>query len=85
MTFIRLQDHPGTDDAFWEQADAQAAAQPAAVRLDGEVVDFFRRAGEGYELKGHEEIEAASALERQDVTLTTDEVLDESFPARNTA
>lgn len=41
-------DHPALDDVFWQQADARDAGR-ATVRLEAEIIEFFRRSGERYE------------------------------------
>lgn len=41
-------DHPALDNAFWNAVDQQAANETITIRLDGDVLSYFRREGRGY-------------------------------------
>ena len=45
-------DHAPLDDAFWDGAGPQAAAEEGvSITLDGDVVRYFREAGLGYQTR----------------------------------
>ncbi|MCJ2014375.1 BrnA antitoxin family protein [Methylobacterium sp. J-076] len=45
-------DHPGLDDAFWEGVPAAPPAKEAiSIKLDSDVLQFFRKDGRGYQTR----------------------------------
>jgi uncharacterized protein (DUF4415 family) len=45
-------DHPGLDDAFWDDAAAVTSEKEAvSIQLDSDVLRYFRSAGGGYQAR----------------------------------
>jgi uncharacterized protein (DUF4415 family) len=47
-------DHPGLDDDFWRQVDefeAPQAKEAISIKLDRDVLAFFRKQGRGYQTR----------------------------------
>jgi uncharacterized protein (DUF4415 family) len=44
-------DHPALDDAFWQDADHLPRKQAISIKLDDDVLAFFRRQGRGYQTR----------------------------------
>jgi len=44
-------DHPALDDAFWRSIDQPAAKEAISIKLDQDVLAFFRKQGRGYQTR----------------------------------
>ncbi|CAM3258924.1 MULTISPECIES: BrnA antitoxin family protein [Methylobacterium] len=44
-------DHPGLDDAFWERAASPPTQEAVSIKLDSDVLQYFRKAGRGYQAR----------------------------------
>ncbi|MCJ2064431.1 BrnA antitoxin family protein [Methylobacterium sp. J-088] len=45
-------DHPGLDDAFWDDSTVGSPDREAvSIQLDSDVLRYFRRAGRGYQAR----------------------------------
>ncbi len=44
-------DHPALDSAFWRQADRLPRKEAISIKLDDDVLSFFRRQGRGYQTR----------------------------------
>ena len=45
-------DHPGLDDAFWDEAATGSPDREAvSIQLDSDVLRYFRSAGQGYQAR----------------------------------
>ncbi|HEX4694506.1 BrnA antitoxin family protein [Sphingomonas sp.] len=67
---------PELDDAWFEEADSFVGAklvrrgrpksdnpkQPVSLRLDREVIDWFKRGGEGWQTRINEELRKAAGI-----------------------
>ena len=42
-------DHPGLDDAFWAAATAAPGKEAVSIKLDRDVLAYFRNQGRGYQ------------------------------------
>lgn len=50
---IDFSDIPETTESFWEDADIRVPAEKRAIsiRLDSDILDFFKKQGRGYQGK----------------------------------
>src|SRR5690242_11246573 len=44
-------DHPALDDEFWRNIDEPVAKEAISIKLDQDVLSFFRRQGRGYQTR----------------------------------
>jgi uncharacterized protein (DUF4415 family) len=44
-------DHPPLDDEFWKAAERLPRKEPISIKLDDDVLAFFRRQGRGYQTR----------------------------------
>jgi uncharacterized protein (DUF4415 family) len=44
-------DHPALDDAFWQAVDRLPRKEAISIKLDDDVLAFFRRQGRGYQTR----------------------------------
>ena len=44
-------DHPALDDAFWQAVDRLPRKEAISIKLDQDVLAFFRKAGRGYQTR----------------------------------
>lgn len=44
-------DHPPLDDEFWEGVDKIPAKEAISIKLDKDVLGFFRKQGRGYQTR----------------------------------
>ena len=44
-------DHPPLDDAFWQAVDRLPRKEAISIKLDDDVLTFFRRQGRGYQTR----------------------------------
>ncbi len=47
-------DHPALDDEFWRAIDEPQRKQAISIKLDQDVLAFFRRQGRGYQTRINE-------------------------------
>ncbi len=44
-------DHPALDDDFWQGVDKLPSKEAISIKLDGDVLEFFRQQGRGYQTR----------------------------------
>ena len=44
-------DHPALDDAFWQAVDRLPRKEAISIKLDDDILSFFRRQGRGYQTR----------------------------------
>ena len=44
-------DHPALDDAFWRAIEAPEPKEAISIKLDRDVLAYFRKAGRGYQTR----------------------------------
>ena len=44
-------DHPALDDAFWQSVDVAQPKEAISIKLDKDVLAFFREPGRGYQTR----------------------------------
>ena len=44
-------DHPALDAAFWKGVDSLPQKEPISIKLDGDILAFFRKGGRGYQTR----------------------------------
>jgi uncharacterized protein (DUF4415 family) len=44
-------DHPALDDAFWDAVDRLPRKEAISIKLDDDVLAFFRKQGRGYQTR----------------------------------
>jgi uncharacterized protein (DUF4415 family) len=44
-------DHPALDDEFWRNIDEPAAKEAISIKLDRDILTFFRKQGRGYQTR----------------------------------
>jgi uncharacterized protein (DUF4415 family) len=44
-------DHPRLDDSFWESVDEQPRKEAISIKLDTDVLEYFRANGRGYQTR----------------------------------
>jgi uncharacterized protein (DUF4415 family) len=44
-------DHPALDDAFWKGVDHLPQKEAISIKLDGDILEFFRKGGRGYQTR----------------------------------
>ena len=44
-------DHPALDAAFWKGVDALPRKEAISIKLDGDVLAYFRKQGRGYQTR----------------------------------
>ena len=44
-------DHPALDDEFWRSVDEPASKEAISIKLDQDVLAFFRKQGRGYQTR----------------------------------
>ena len=44
-------DHPALDDAFWQGVDRLPRKEAISIKLDQDILAYFRKAGRGYQTR----------------------------------